>query len=84
MYFTDTPSLNHMEAIMKQPPGYLSEAAAKTAAHTNIRKKTATADFVFTTEKRTAVLFRYALCLISGFPAAQPLFVKPSNPHFRR
>lgn len=22
MYFTDTPSLNHMEAIMKQPPGY--------------------------------------------------------------
>lgn len=22
MYFTNTPSLNSMEAIMKQPPGY--------------------------------------------------------------
>ena len=65
-------------------PAVCSEAVVKTKAHINIRKKTATASFVFTIEKKTVALPRYALCLISGFPVVQPRFAKLSNPHFRR
>ena len=65
MYFTNTPSLNSMEAI--------SAAEAETAAHTNTPGKTATADSVSTTEKRTDVLPPYALFWTSGLDVAQLL-----------
>ena len=84
MYFTNTPSLNSMEAIMIRPPGSVQRGGGKNRSPYKYTKKDCDCRFCLYYRKRTDVLFRYALCLISGFPAAQPLFVKPSNPHFRR
>lgn len=69
MYFTDTPTLNSIEAIMKNYPMAYRKAAVDFAAHTNTPRKTAIADFAFTTEKRQAARLHSAPCWISDFPA---------------
>ena len=61
MYFTNTPALNSMEAIMKKLP-YGTQKGGGRSAHRkaevgfadciNTPRKTAIADFVSTTEKR--------------------------------
>lgn len=61
MYFTNTPSLNRMETMMIRPPGGVQRDGGKNRSPYKYTKKTATADFAFTTEKRAAALSRYAL-----------------------
>lgn len=70
--------------LCKSRPAAANEAAAETAAHKNIQRKTATADFASTTEKRMAAPKMYVLCWTSVFPAAQLLSVKPSKLHMQR
>lgn len=70
MYFTNTPTLNSIEAIMKKLPYGTQKAAVDFAAHTNIPRKTATVGSAFTAEKRMDVPRRYVLCWISGLDAA--------------
>ena len=54
MYFTNTPSLNSMEAIMKHPARrHTARRRSENAAHTNTPGETAIADFVSTTGKKT-------------------------------
>ena len=73
MYFTNTPSLNSVEAIMKQPPGTASEAEEERESHINTRKQTAIAGSVSTIRKRTAAPFPSARCWTSGWNAVLPL-----------
>ena len=69
MYFTDTPTLNSIEAIMKKLPYGIQKGGGRFAAHTNTPRKTATADSVFTTEKRLAAPRIYVPCWTSGLDA---------------
>lgn len=80
MYFTDTPTLNSIEAIMKNCPMAVNEAVDAFVAHTNIPRKTAIAGSAFTTEKRQAARLHFAPCWISGLGVAGLLPVRPSNP----
>lgn len=56
MYFTNTPSLNSIEAMMKRPPGSRQRGGGRNRSHTDIEKKTAIAGSASTTEKGTAAL----------------------------
>ena len=55
MYFTNTPALNSMEAIMKNCPTAHRKAEVGFADCINTPRKTAIAGFVSTTEKRMDV-----------------------------
>lgn len=59
MYFTDTPSLNHMEAIMKQPPGYRQRGGGSKRKSISTRKQTAAAALPPLSEKKW--LYRFDL-----------------------
>ena len=52
MYFTNTPALNSMEAIMKKLPYGTQKGGGRFRRCINTPRKTAIADFVSTTEKR--------------------------------
>lgn len=84
MYFTDTPSLNSMEAMMIRPPCGVQRGGGKNRSPYKYTKKDCDCKFCLYYRKKTVALPRYALCLISGFPVVQPRFAKLSNPHFRR
>ena len=77
MYFTNTPALNSMEAIMKKLPYGTQKAEVGFADCINTPRKTAIADFVSITEKRMDASWRSVLCWISGLDAAQLLSVMP-------
>lgn len=70
MYFTNTPTLNSIEAIMKKLPYGTQKGGGRFRSHTNIPRKTATVGSAFTAEKRMDVPRRYVLCWISGLDAA--------------
>ncbi len=82
MYFTNTPSLNSMEAIMQRPPvGNQRGGGRLRTVRIHSAKRTVLAGSASTTEKRKAAPWRSARCWMSDSPAAQPLFMKPFMRH---
>ena len=84
MYFTNTPSLNSMEAIMQKPPGGAQRGGGKKRSPYKYTKKDCDCRFCLYYRKRKAALLGYVPCWTFGFPAVQLLSVKPSKPHLRR
>ena len=84
MYFTDTPSLNSMEAMMIRPPCGVQRGGGKNQSPYKYTKKDCDCKFCLHYKKEGLYCSDMPCTGTFGFPAAQPLFMKPSNPHFRR
>lgn len=80
MYFTDTPSLGSVEAIMKRPPGVSQRGGGKNRSPYRYTKDDCDCRLCLHYRKRTAVPQRYARFWISGLSVAGLLSVRPSNP----
>ncbi len=70
MYFTNTPCLNSMEAMMIRPPGGVQRGGGKNRSPYKYTKKDCDCRFCLYYRKRMAALSQYALCWTSGLPAA--------------
>ena len=81
MYFTSTPSLNSMEAIMKRPPGRNQRGGGRLHGAYPFRKADCDCRLCLYHKKRKAAPWKSARCWMSDSPAAQPLFMKPFMRH---
>lgn len=81
MYFTSTPSLNSMEAIMKRPPGGNQRGGGRLRRVYPVSKADCDCRLCLYHRKRKAALWSSARYWMSGYPAVQPLFMKPFIRH---
>ena len=80
MYFTNTPSLSSMEAIMKQPPGYRQQGGGTKRKPYQYTKADCSCRLCPTIRGKKAVPFPFVRCWTSGWNAAPLLWKKPFNP----
>ena len=73
MYFTDTLSLNSVEAIMKRPPGQRQRGGGRKHQSCSYTKKDCNCRLCLYYRKRVAARFRFALCWTSVWNAVLSL-----------
>lgn len=73
MYFTDTPSLNSVEAIMKRPPGQRQRGGGRKRRSYSYTKKDCDCRLCLYHRKKAAAHFRFALYWTSVWNAVLSL-----------
>ncbi len=81
MYFTSTPSLNSMEAIMQRPPGGNQRGGGRIRGVYPFSKADCDCRLCLYHRKKKGCSMEVCPVLDSGSPAAQPLFMKPFMRH---
>ena len=73
MYFTNTPSLNSMEAIMKRPPGGIQRGGGRKRKPSIHESGLQLQTLPPLSREKKAVPFPFVRCWTSGWNAAPPL-----------
>ena len=80
MYFTNTPSLNSMEAIMQRPPGGNQRGGGRIRRAYQFNKADCDCRLCLYHRKKAAP-WKSARYWMPDSPAVQPLFMKPFMRH---
>ena len=84
MYFTNTPSLNSMEAIMQRPPGGNQRGGGRIRRAYQFNKADCDCRLCLYHRKKKGCSMEICPVLDARLTCVQPLFMKPFMRHLRR